>query len=30
MVKKIFEDQNHCEVAAVGFQGGLKFALRRS
>jgi predicted alpha/beta superfamily hydrolase len=27
LVKQIFHDQNHCEVAAVGFQGGLKFAL---
>jgi predicted alpha/beta superfamily hydrolase len=28
LVKRIFPDQNHCEVAAVGFQGGLKFALK--
>jgi predicted alpha/beta superfamily hydrolase len=29
LVKQVFPDQNHCEVAAVGFQGGLKFALRK-
>ncbi|HML24821.1 MAG TPA: alpha/beta hydrolase-fold protein [Aggregatilinea sp.] len=29
LVKHIFPDQNHCEVAAAGFQAGLKFALRR-
>ena len=28
LVKHIFPDQNHCEVAAPGFQAGLKFALR--
>lgn len=29
LVQKIFADQNHCEVAAVGFQGGLKLALKK-
>jgi predicted alpha/beta superfamily hydrolase len=29
LVKQIFLGQNHCEVAAPGFQAGLKFALRR-
>ena len=29
VVKHIFPDQNHCEVAAPGFQWGLKSALRR-
>lgn len=29
LVKRIFLDQNHCEVPAVGFQGGLKFALKK-
>lgn len=28
LVRQIFLDQNHCEVAALGFQAGLKFALR--
>lgn len=27
--KRIFSDQNHCEVAAVGFQWGLKAALKK-
>jgi uncharacterized protein len=29
LVKQIFLDQNHCEVAAPGFQAGLKFALKK-
>jgi uncharacterized protein len=29
LVKRIFLDENHCEVAAPGFQAGLKFALKR-
>jgi predicted alpha/beta superfamily hydrolase len=29
LVKQIFLDQNHCEVAAPGFQWGLKFALKK-
>jgi predicted alpha/beta superfamily hydrolase len=29
LVKHVFIDQNHCEVAAPGFQGGLKFALKK-
>ena len=29
LVKQIFQDQNHCEVAGAGFQAGLKFALRK-
>lgn len=29
LVKQVFADQNHCEVAAPGFQGGLKFALKK-
>lgn len=29
LVKHIFPDQNHCEVAAPGFQWGLRSALRR-
>jgi predicted alpha/beta superfamily hydrolase len=29
LVKQVFVDQNHCEVAAAGIQGGLKFALRK-
>ncbi len=29
LVKQVFQDQNHCEVAAVGFQGGLKRALKK-
>jgi predicted alpha/beta superfamily hydrolase len=29
LVKHVFLDQNHCEVAAPGFQWGLKFALKR-
>jgi len=29
LVKHIFPDQNHCEVAAPGFQWGLKFALKK-
>lgn len=29
VVKYVFPDQNHCEVAAPGFQAGLKFALKR-
>ncbi len=28
LVKHVFPDQNHCEVAAPGFQAGLKFALK--
>jgi predicted alpha/beta superfamily hydrolase len=28
LVKHVFLDQNHCEVAAPGFQAGLKFALK--
>jgi predicted alpha/beta superfamily hydrolase len=28
LVKHVFLDQNHCEVAAPGFQGGLKFTLK--
>jgi len=28
LVKHVFPDQNHCEVAAPGFQAGLKFSLR--
>ncbi len=30
LVKHVFLDQNHCEVAAPGFQWGLKFALKKS
>lgn len=29
LVKHVFEDQNHCEVAGAGIQGGLKYALRK-
>ena len=29
LVKHVFLDQNHCEVAAPGFQWGLKYALKR-
>jgi uncharacterized protein len=29
LVKQVFLDQNHCEVAAPGFQAGLKFALKK-
>lgn len=29
LVKTIFPDQNHCEVAAPGFQWGLKYALKK-
>ncbi len=29
LVKQVFADQNHCEVAAPGFQAGLKFALKK-
>ncbi len=29
LVKHVFLDQNHCEVAAPGFQAGLKFALKK-
>lgn len=29
LVKHVFPDQNHCEVAAPGFQAGLKFALKK-
>ena len=29
LVKHVFAHQNHCEVAAPGFQAGLKFALKR-
>jgi predicted alpha/beta superfamily hydrolase len=29
LVKHVFVDQNHCEVAAPGFQAGLKFALKK-
>lgn len=29
LVKHVFADQNHCEVAGVGFQWGLKHALRK-
>ncbi len=29
LVKHMFPDQNHCEVAAPGFQAGLKFALKK-
>ncbi len=29
LVRHVFEDQNHCEVAAPGFQAGLKFALKK-
>jgi predicted alpha/beta superfamily hydrolase len=29
LVKQVFLDQNHCEVAAPGFQWGLKFALKK-
>lgn len=29
LLKHVFLDQNHCEVAAAGFQWGLKHALRR-
>lgn len=29
LVKQVFADQNHCEVATVGFQWGLKHALKR-
>jgi uncharacterized protein len=29
LVKQVFADQNHCEVAALGFQAGLKIALKK-
>ena len=29
LVKHVFADQNHCEVAAPGFQAGLKYALKK-
>lgn len=29
LTKRIFNDQNHCEVAVLGFQSGLKLALKR-
>ena len=29
LAQHVFPDQNHCEVAGAGFQGGLKFALRK-
>jgi uncharacterized protein len=29
LVKQIFLDQNHCEVAAPGFHAGLKYALKK-
>jgi predicted alpha/beta superfamily hydrolase len=29
LVKQVFRDQNHCEVAAPGFQAGLKLALKK-
>ncbi len=29
LTQHVFADQNHCEVAAAGFQGGLVFALRK-
>ncbi len=29
VVKQVFLDQNHCEVAAPGIQAGLKFALKK-
>jgi predicted alpha/beta superfamily hydrolase len=29
LARHVFPDQNHCEVAAPGFQWGLKFALRK-
>jgi uncharacterized protein len=29
LVRHVFRDQNHCEVAAPGFQAGLKFALKK-
>jgi predicted alpha/beta superfamily hydrolase len=29
LIRHVFRDQNHCEVAAPGFQGGLKFALKK-
>jgi uncharacterized protein len=29
LVKHVFEDQNHCEVAAPGLQAGVKFALKK-
>jgi len=29
LVKHVFLDQNHCEVAAPGFQWGLKYALKK-
>jgi hypothetical protein len=29
LTKYVFPDQNHCEVAAPGFQSGLKFALKK-
>lgn len=29
LVRHIFTDQNHCEVAVPGFQAGLKFALKK-
>ncbi len=29
LIKHVFPDQNHCEVAAPGFQWGLKFALKK-
>jgi hypothetical protein len=29
LVKRIFADENHCEVIAPGFQAGLKWALEK-
>ncbi len=29
LVKQVFEDRNHCEVIAFGFQAGLMFALKK-
>jgi predicted alpha/beta superfamily hydrolase len=29
LVEHVFADQNHCEVAGAGIQGGLKYALRK-
>ena len=29
LIKQVFPDQNHCEVAVAGFQWGLKHALKR-
>jgi predicted alpha/beta superfamily hydrolase len=29
LVKKVFEDLNHCDVFASGYQAGLKFALKK-